>query len=203
MGATLTTLSSRPERYPSRYSPLAGAQVGLAGQWQWGAVRLQTAMLYTQKGARQRTQYALPSPTGELLYDYRIRTRFGYLEVPLHLAVAPVWARYLQVFAGPYLAMGVGGQFEQEYQPTGGQNQPVREARPLEYTAFMKSYADAQRYDTGISAGLGYQTGPVLLQAQYSWAWQNNRPAWYSGPGTARYHRTAALALTYLLPRGT
>lgn len=181
---------------------LLGGQLGLAAQWQRGAWALRPALQYTQKGSRERTEYVLTNANGQPTERRRITSvqRFNYLELPLHLAYAPAWARGAQLLAGPYLGVGVGGRLESEDVPLEGSGNTYRHKQPVTYPSLISNSGDARLLDWGLDAGLGYQTGPLLVQAQYSWGLRNVR----TGIGIPEYRvylRTGSVSLTYLFGR--
>lgn len=112
--------------------------------------------------------------------DSYYRSSFNYLEVPVHVAYK---IDAFQIYAGPYVAFGVGGKSKYKYKLDGAdedesddfKNKPVfGEITEEESLDDEKQYYNA--FDAGINFGLGYQTGPVLINAGYSLGLVNMLP---------------------------
>lgn len=102
--------------------------------------------------------------------------RMNYIDFPVH-GVFKV-NKHFQLYAGPYLAFGVGGQRVWDYTftspgvqidtegrvPLAPIQDKVEEADPL-FLLGEDAYHD---FDYGLNAGLGLQFGPILINAGYS-----------------------------------
>ncbi|QHJ09096.1 outer membrane beta-barrel protein [Hymenobacter busanensis] len=200
VGLNAATFRVSPDPIGENPRRLPGYQVGAAAQWRLGAVAIQPAVLYTQQGARHHAQQHVLLKSGELApYRTRNTTRLNYLELPLHVAYAPAWARHAQVFAGPYFGMGVGGYLEAEPEVSEVQGIPVSPSREkAQFPRLLGSREDARLFDWGLQAGVGYQRGPVLVQLQQSGGTRDVWPDYYQGRNGRRYHRVTSFTLTYL-----
>ena len=98
--------------------------------------------------------------------------RLNYVTIPVNLAYAQrPDGRGLQVFAGPYIGVLTGGNYEHQFMPV----DPLVGASPViggSVSAAGQSgttrTAHSQRVDAGLQAGLGYRAGSLLVQATYS-----------------------------------
>lgn len=92
------------------YSSRSGFEAGLLGNLQFGHFAFQPSVLFSQKGYKAEG----PAP-GLAIYGparYEETVRLNYLTVPLNLAFSLRRnGQGLQAFAGPYVAMLVGGKY--------------------------------------------------------------------------------------------
>ncbi len=142
---------------------------------------LQSGLSYTRKGFMidmGEYYHALNIPID---IDGYIKTHYNYLEIPIH-AVYKINA--LQIFAGPYFAFGIGGKVKTKYTITGGyipgyveQISDEAKLRPVFGKYDPNKYGDDEgvynALDIGLNVGVGYELGPVLINAGYSWGWSN------------------------------
>lgn len=149
-----------------------GVEAGLLGSVELGHVALQPALLFSQKGYRQRyldvsssgANGGSPSVQGDVLFSERL----NYLTLPLHVAyTARRDGQGIQAFAGPYLGLLLNGRtdftFTSPGNPTVTQSDkitPVGDSGPD-----LNSYA--RRFDAGLQAGLGYRYRACLVQLTY------------------------------------
>lgn len=199
------------------HSPLLGYQLGVAASIGSGHWAFQPALLFTQKGGRQKAVGTFSPTTGTYNnYDIKVDSRINYLELPLNVVYGfePDGEGW-QVFAGPYVAVGVGGRAD--YTQVVTINYP---GAPVTFTnsgnqqiAFGNTFASSdpnapdadarvRRFDAGLNAGVGYRRGPVQVQLGYGLGLVNQQPAYevsipeYHPTG---YHRGAQLTATYFL----
>jgi hypothetical protein len=181
-------------RYHQRALP--GYELGVSAQCRLGSWALQPALLLSTKGEASDVRATVPTAQGSYELHNRFRERYNYLELPVHLAYQPAWARGAQVFAGPYLAVGVGGHYHAEVQQHDLDGNylgtVVRDSR-LRYAGISQPGSSPRTLDYGLEAGLGYQRGRWLAQAQLGWGLRSVDGNYQDG----QYHRVAALALTY------
>ncbi|MCC3155979.1 PorT family protein [Hymenobacter sp. 15J16-1T3B] len=193
---------------------LAG-QFGVVLEAARGPLALQTGLLFSQKGTVIRSQVTLTSfdsPQYNLYRDGRTVARYHWLELPLNVVYSPGRSG-LQLFAGPYVAVGVGGKAATVIHNSS--NDPTQQVVPttrftdkIEYgpseagngTLSIRGYY-SRRLDAGFNAGIGYRRGPVQLQLGYGLGLLNlyqssvtDQPSIQGG-----YNRVAQLTGTYFL----
>ena len=218
---------------------LFAAQVGAVLEVRFGKLSVQSAVLLSQKGADQRVSSRNTVPPGpnynpnypnqngvgnSFTQSYHVVTRPNYLEIPINLVYTSKGDHGFQLFGGPYLAFGVGGQSVVETSYYGLLNTGAYYAGYSYYRSFM-SYVDeypgdnstgllqttpyylqntdaylARRFDAGLNAGVGYRRGPLQVQLGYGMGLLNQQPGkgftLSEGP-TPYYHRVAQLTATY------
>ena len=177
--------------------------------WQAGAVlevtfhrfSLQPALVFSQKG-EQFDATASSSGIADV-YGTKSSTinRYNWLELPVNVVYT---LHGFQVFAGPYVALGVGGR----------QHGTISGFSPY-YTRPMPQYVDEKvaygpdsnnrRLDAGVNFGIGYQRGPLQVQLGYElglWNLHQNNSYQHYDYGhdfnqDAAYNRVAQLTGTY------
>jgi hypothetical protein len=128
--------------------------------------------------------------------------RFNYLSVPLNLAyTAQPDGHGLQLFAGPYVSMLVGGSYRYNMPYSllpSDVSVPVR-AGGLNDT---DGYYHTQRLDAGLQAGVGYRFSHLLAQASGSLGLRDLAATKFDPagnlPGSSYYSRSLRLSIAYL-----
>ncbi|MDO7874538.1 porin family protein [Hymenobacter sp. ASUV-10] len=151
----------------------AGVQVGVAATIGLAdKFAFQPALLYSQKGfKREQTE---TETFGGITYtaSFSSKASFNYLEVPLNFVFTTGGENGFQVFAGPYLAYGVGGKTESKYSvkdangttyDSGSENKTVKFADK----EGSDDYSYVRALDLGLNGGLGYRQGPFQAQVGY------------------------------------
>ncbi len=201
-------------------TPLLGVQVWLAASIGAGPWTVQPALLFSQKGVRQKAT-ATDRFAGETLtMTLDATSRVNFLELPVNVVYAfgPEGEGF-QVFAGPYVALAVGGKAEISEKLTSSDPNSLfnGEASGSKGYAFGSTFAEpdynsmsdfdfdarVRRLDAGINAGVGYRTGPFQVQLSYAIGLLNAQPdypASYQMQNETGYHRNAQLTATYFLP---
>lgn len=203
--------------YTQRKSARFTGQIGVIAEAARGPLALQTGLLFAQKGTVIRgslTQDSFANPTLYKLYrDGRTVVSYHWLEVPLNVVYSPGKSG-LQLFAGPYVAVGVGGKAvsvidNRSEDPALPVLEPVtRYTDVIEYGSQKPSSGPlrlstrgyySKRFDAGINAGVGYRRGPVQVQLGYGYGLINlyehgviDQPSIQGG-----YNRVAQLTGTY------
>ena len=210
-------------------SYVLGAQGGVVLNMQWGQWAFQPALLFSQKGVKQKLDLTVQDDGFRISGDVSITTRVNYLELPL-LAVYSTGSEGtgFQVFAGPYLAVGVGGQNTNDLKVavsdpsnpkdsfTFYQNKAVELTFGDEFTepnnnvgggidglldtGILDTFATTRRFDAGVTAGIGYRTGPVQVQLGYSLGLLNTQPSYPANFGLdseKSYNRAVQLSATF------
>ncbi len=135
------------------------------------AISLQTGLLLSSKGYKYDLEQDLDDDETVEGYD---KYTFNYLEIPIHVAYKI--NDNFQVFAGPYLAFGIGGKnkWDVTYKYDGDSDTDSVE---IKYKAVFGEVKDEDlgededaygALDFGFDFGIGYQTGPILINAGYS-----------------------------------
>jgi hypothetical protein len=223
LGANLTTFS-----YSGNSTGLdatnyrLGVQVGGTLNLSFGKVAFQPSLLFSQKGAELKGYQQEINGGITTKVSATLKPRLNYLELPLHVVYTTGGDHGFQVFAGPYLAVGVGGGGS--YKVSLDSNDPaIAQFIPNgEYPGSLTvEYGDRQndnssagsgsgfgaptitftahRFDAGLNAGVGYRVGPVQAQLGYGLGLVNFVPKDSDGndTGSKAYHRGFQLAATY------
>jgi len=183
-----------------------GFEAGLTGNLQLGHFAVQPSLLFSQKG--YRAHGSLVSFDTPVTYEETVR--LNYLTLPLNVAYTLGKAgQGLQVFAGPYLGLLVGGNYQRQVHAQGYLGGPAYDS---EYSGQIEpgdvfSYPAnrySQRLDAGLQAGVGYRLQSWQVQAGYSLGLRNLASSFESYDGTryreaANYNRSFQLSLSYLV----
>lgn len=178
-------------------------QAGVVLEANFGKLALQSGLVFSQKGERLHTATS-SRDTGFAFYtDQTSTNRYNWLELPLNLVYTRHGDYGWQVFAGPYVALAVGGR----QVGTALRANAVAKFAPLAIDTQV-SYGpgtDNRRLDAGLNFGVGYRQGPLQVQLGYGLGLRNLR----QGNGTvfydyghnfdadAAYNRVAQLTGTY------
>jgi hypothetical protein len=141
---------------------------------------VQPGLLLSSKGYSSDLKDGLDDDETIKGYD---RHSFNYLEIPINFAYK---MNDLQFYAGPYLAFGIGGKNKWDY--------------TYEWDGDSENYSDEYAYkailgdvgegdlgddeeaysalDFGLNLGVGYETGPILLNLGYSLGLGNLTPGY-------------------------
>ncbi|UOQ54239.1 outer membrane beta-barrel protein [Hymenobacter cellulosivorans] len=165
----------------SSKSPIVSGQVGVVLAVERGKFAFQPALLFSQKGTKIKASNTIADPTTG--YEFRRKghttVRYSWLEMPLNVVYTLPGETGLQVFAGPYVAVGVGGRarttINNSTTDPGSYTEPITSySSKITYgrdettgsTASIRNFY-SRRFDTGFNVGLGYRRGPVQVQAGY------------------------------------
>ncbi|MCF8331869.1 MAG: PorT family protein [Bacteroidales bacterium] len=168
----------------------AGFRIGATVDYSFNdAVSLQSGLLFTTKGfgidLEKQYQETIAQQPGvdnvTVDVDGYSRVTYNYLEIPVNIAYK---SEELQVFAGPYLAINIGGKrktdatvtTEYEIMGTTMDNTDKQENKTKLKPAFGK--ADLDNYgenespvngiDYGFNFGVGFDFEPLLINVGYS-----------------------------------
>lgn len=120
-----TTITTTQKDYARK--AIVGPQFGAVLDVRFGKLALQPAVLFSQKGAEQTldatttSTYSYggsPFSRNTLTEKLHSTSRANYLEIPVNLVYTTGGDHGFQVFAGPYMAFGMGGRTEIENQST-------------------------------------------------------------------------------------
>lgn len=210
---TVAASGSSSGTYPFSYSTGKAAlyawQAGVVLEASQGNFSFQPGLIFTQKGEQTTNTFYTSGFAGNNAAQTSTTNRYNWLEIPLNVVYTLPGDHGLQVFAGPYLALGVGGHQRGStttvsysgpaYDPLPGPERPIDE---------HISYGDGtnnRRFDVGVNFGVGYRQGPVQVQLGYGLGLRNlHQPAdtsridfGHEFGADAAYNRVAQLTGTY------
>jgi hypothetical protein len=171
-----------------------GFEAGLQSVIQFGHLAVQPSLRFSQKGLYERY--------GVDLYSRFTNYRLHYLTLPVNVAYSfRQDEQGLQVFAGPYAGLLLGGNYQlttDERGPYGGISNSDGDIAPGEDFSIPAIGASrvprrCRRFDVGAQAGLGYRLGNVLAQADFAFGLNDLYPLY-----SHTYNRTAQASLSYL-----
>ena len=162
---------------------------------------LQPAVLYEQAGFKSQMLY----DNGFTTYDNRDDVQLRYLAIPLHVAYRQqATGQGMQVFAGPYVGLLLGGQYQETSDNVnGGFHAQASGPVKADPNASPRPGLIQQRVDAGVEGGVGYRYHGLLLQVSYRFGVRNVNSEDYHGLisfGSTKYeNRALQTSLTYLL----
>jgi hypothetical protein len=172
--------------YDSKPNPayVVGPQLGVLADIRFGKLALQPHLVFTQKG------YQYEIPQSQLSAHEQYDLRLNYIELPLHVVYTTSSDHGFQVFAGPYLGVGVGGRewFKTEWRV----NNTVLRSR--EQAHRVQFGTELRRVDAGFNAGIGYRVAQLQGQVGYGVGWTNLFPDNQRG---SRQNRSLQLSVAY------
>ena len=131
---------------------------------------LQSGLSLTTKGFKSEFSYSQDNG-----YKYESKNTFSltYLEIPIN-AIYKI--EKLQIYAGPYLAFGLAGKMKSEWSEIDGADSysgnDEYKLKPkssgYDYDSLGDEEAAFRGFDYGLNFGIGYELGPVLVNAGYS-----------------------------------
>ncbi len=192
---TVAAAGNSSGTYPFSYSTakatLYAWQAGVVLEASRGNFSLQPGLIFTQKGEQTTNAFYASGFTGSNESQTNTTTRYNWLEIPLNVVYTLHGDHGLQVFAGPYVALGLGGRqrgsstlatyYGPATDPVPGLERPIDDERV--------SYGNGtnnRRLDVGVNFGVGYRQGPVQVQLGYGLGLRNlHQPAQTSTAGFA------------------
>lgn len=167
---------------PSRISPSSqyyySASKSALYAWQAGAVlevafrrfTLQPALVFSQKGEQFEGATFSSGIAGVSGTEISTINHFNWLELPINVVYT---LHGFQLFAGPYVALAVGGR----QHVTGKLTYPtgILGFRSYDFDRKIRYGSDTEnrRLDAGINFGLGYRKGPLQVQLGYALGLRN------------------------------
>jgi len=209
VAASGSSSGSYPFSYSTDKAALYAWQAGVVLEASRGNFAFQPALLFSQKGERVTTDFAASGIAGNNASQTSTTNRYNWLEMPLNVVYTLPGNYGLQVFAGPYLALGLGGRqrgsttsvsyYGPAYDPLPGIERPVDER--ISYGEDTNN----RRLDVGVNFGVGYRQGPVQVQLGYGLGLRNLHHSADTGTvdfahkfgADAAYNRVAQLTGTY------
>jgi len=127
-------------------------------------ISLQSGLLFSSKGF----SWDVKEEWGDDTKGYD-RAIFNYVEIPVNIVYK---INDFQIFAGPYVALGIGGKNKWDVKWDGGSDADYYKFKPVFGEAKEGDIGDEEEpynaLDAGFNLGVGYQVGPVLLNLGYS-----------------------------------
>ncbi len=199
--------------YATDKSALFAWQAGVAGEIRAGNFAFQPALLFSQKGNRFHTSSYYGGVVGYTAQEATGTNRTNWLELPLNFVYTLHGDHGPQVFAGPYVALAVGGR-QRGSSASNAYYGPATDPIPGQTADFDQSitYGPSggnQRLDAGLNFGIGYRQGPLQVQLGYGLGLRNiyeasSAPLPFGGRDYGRqlgkevaYNRVAQLTGTY------
>ncbi len=178
-------------------------QAGVVLEASFGKLAFQPALLFSQKGERFHTATS-SRDTGFAFYtDQTSTNRYNWLEIPLNVVYTLHGDHGLQLFAGPYVALAVGGN----QKGTTLRANAVAKFASQDFNDQVAYGADTnnRRLDAGVNFGVGYRQGPLQVQLGYGLGLRNLHQAdgsllydyGHNFNADAAYNRVAQLTGTY------
>lgn len=138
---------------------------------------LQTGLIYTVKGF----SFDLEDGNTDATIEGYDRITFNYIEIPFHLALK---FDPLQIYAGPYVAVGIGGKnkydYSIEYAGDSYDMEGESDFKPVFGEIKDGDLGDDEdglnALDYGVNFGVGLGMGPILVNAGYSYGLGNLTP---------------------------
>lgn len=195
-----STSASSQYYYSASKSAIYAWQVGAVLEVAFRHFALQPALLFSQKGEQFEATTYISGVAGVSGATSSTVNRYNWLELPINVIYT---VHGFQVFAGPYVALGVGGR---QTGTISGFSPFIRYA--LQSIDEQVAYGPAtnnRRLDAGVNFGLGYRQGPLQVQLGYGLGFRNlhqSNPRQLYDYGhdfnqDAAYNRMAQLTGTY------
>lgn len=160
-----------------------GLQAGLSLNAQFGKLAVQPSLLFTQRGGKS-------TATGSLTYaadttrafEFRNTTRLHYLELPVNLVYSTKGAQGgFQVFAGPYVALGLNGRTnsDMDFTTQAGAQRTTSSGTLFQSVSFTNKRGKVshveylQALDAGLNFGVGYKLGGLQAHLGYGLGLRN------------------------------
>ncbi|GAA4042756.1 porin family protein [Hymenobacter glaciei] len=164
-----------------------GAQVGVTADIQFGSFAFQPSLLFTQKGFKVTESGSESFGGVTATYSSERTLHINYVEMPLNFVYTTGGDHGFQVLAGPYLALGVGGNspyktdvvipgyLDEHESGTGSIKFSDREPDNSN-SGSNNNDITLRRFDGGVNLGVGYRQGPVQVQVAYAFGFGNIIP---------------------------
>lgn len=146
---------------------------------------IQPGVLFSSKGYSVDLEEHLNLPNDAEVEGYN-RISLNYVEIPVN---AVIRISGLEIFAGPYVGIGIGGKQKWDYTVTvAGADEEVSD--DMKIKAFFGEVGEGdldddegayRALDYGVNFGLGYGVGPVVISAGYSLGLGNLTPEMDTG----------------------
>ena len=209
LGVNMATVKTSGEN-ASEINPenIFTPQVGVTLDMSFGNnFAFQPSLLYSQKGFKTSESGTQTFNGVTVTYSGSSSLRIGYIELPLNFVYTTGGTQGFQVFAGPYVAMGVGGRAPYELSVkdnTGQFDMKDSGAYSVKFANQESSNGNGdeiyvRRFDIGANVGMGYRQGPVQVQLGYGFGLSNIVPLDSNGSdsGDKAHNRVLQLSANY------
>ncbi|GAB2769458.1 hypothetical protein HNQ93_000331 [Hymenobacter luteus] len=206
VGLNLATVSGDTEFDGFEADPkmILAPQVGVTLNAQFGNLALQPSLLFSQKGFKVEEEISGVEDGEVYSASVKGNMRLNYLEIPVNLVYNTSGEEGgFQIFAGPYVGIGLGGKAKTEVDFSGGGSSfNVSESTNVKFANQDDANSDQQfvrQPDFGANFGLGYKAGPFQVQAGYSLGLSNLIPDSADGsePEAKLRNRVVQVSLNY------
>lgn len=190
--------------YSARKSALYAWQAGAVLEVAFRRFALQPALIFSQKGEQFDAATSINGFAGVSSAEISTVNRFNWLELPVNVVYT---LHGFQVFAGPYVALGVGGRQHGTGKTT---SFGILGFRSYDFDGKIRYGSDTEnrRLDAGVNFGLGYRKGPLQVQLGYGLGLRNlhqqplanvlhGNPFYHDFNADRAYNRVAQLTATY------
>jgi len=180
VGLNASTLSYDFDNGPAPSSTYRfGAQAGFSVNAQFGKVSVQPSLLFAMKGNDNKLSdteiFSAGGQTVTTTYERNQSLSLSYIELPVNLVYSTNGAEGgFQVFAGPYVAIGINGKAKSDYKETstvGGITQSESGSDNVDIKFASKESKTSKAYlcqfDAGFNMGVGYKIGGIQAQLGY------------------------------------
>ncbi|MDF7813320.1 porin family protein [Hymenobacter sp. YC55] len=180
-----------------------GAQAGLTLNAQFGKLAVQPSVLFSQKGF-QLTQAGTATLNGvTTTFLNKSDAALNYLEVPVNLVYTFGDEQGFQIFAGPYVGVGLSGKDKRD----GRSIVTMQSGAVTDYSTsetYDVRFGDGRKENSiyyrtinvGLNGGIGYRVGALQAQVGYVYGLSNMLPSYYGDTVTGK-DRTVQLSLVY------
>ena len=198
-----SNFSSYPFSYSAGKSAIYAWQAGTVLEVAFRHFALQPALIFSQKGEQLNTSTTADGVVGQSTQETQQTSRYNWLELPVNVVYT---LHGFQVFAGPYVALGVGGRKHGILL----QASPFARFGPSEFAEKISYETETEnhRFDAGVNFGLGYRKGPLQVQLSYGLGLRNlhqpfsgyiifESPYYHDFNADAAYNRVVQVVGTY------
>ena len=176
VGGNLSTVAiSGEDADGANPKQIVGFQLGVTADIQLATnFALQPSLLFSQKGFKLEESGSYSANGITATYSEKRTLKVNYVELPLNFVYTSGGDHGLQVFAGPYLALGVGGSlpYESSINIPGVMNEKESGTGTIKFADQEPSNMNGdegyvRRLDAGFNGGVGYRQGPFQVQFGY------------------------------------
>lgn len=154
--------------YSASKSAVYALQAGAVLEVAFSRFALQPALVFSQKGEQFETATFISGFAGASSTEISTVNHYNWLELPVNVVYT---LHGFQVFAGPYVALAVGGQQHGTIRSAS----PTARYEPYDFDGKIRYGSDTENrsLDAGVNVGVGYRKGPLQLQMGYGLGLRN------------------------------
>lgn len=196
VGVNLSSASiSGPDTEGISPKSIFGGQLGATADVRFGNFAVQPSLVFSRKGF-QLTQSGSETFNGATAtYSDKRTLNINYLELPVNFVYTTGGDHGFQMFAGPYVAFGVGGSapyetdvvipgFINDHKSGTGKVNFANQEPTSSNSSSSDNDVTVRRFDVGGNVGIGYRQGPFQVQASYGLGFGNIIPLSSDGSDT-------------------